>query len=139
MHAQPGGQFALPIHSSSSEVYRPDEATVPDPTITDRRRHRRARQPVRQRCCLPAAHTPAGAPTATFTPTPTWTAGAATPTPTHTPTATPTAIPGLVISEVGANPVNTDWNGDGLIDERDRFAEVCNWTGATIDLTTTTG
>ena len=57
---------------------------------------------------------------------------AATPTP-HTPTATPTAIPGLVISEVGANPVNTDWNGDGLIDERDRFAEVCNWTGATID------
>ena len=29
--------------------------------------------------------------------------------------------------------MNTDWNGDGLIDERDRFAEVCNWTGATID------
>lgn len=92
------------------------------------------RTPTSTPTLLPTAtHTPAGAPTATFTPTPTWTAGAATPTPTHTPTATPTAIPGLVISEVGANPVNTDWNGDGLIDERDRFAEVCNWTGATID------
>ena len=29
--------------------------------------------------------------------------------------------------------MNTDWNGDGVVDERDRFAEVCNWTGATID------
>ena len=27
-----------------------------EPTITDRRRHRRARQPVRQRCCLPRPH-----------------------------------------------------------------------------------
>lgn len=80
-----------------------------------------------------ATHTPTGAPTATFTPTPTWTPGANTPTPTHTPTNTPTPVPGLVISEVGAQMVNTDWNGDGLIDERDRFAEVCNWTGATID------
>ena len=80
-----------------------------------------------------ATHTPTGAPTATPTATPTLTPGGATPTPTHTATATPTAIPGLVISEVGANPVNTDWNGDGVVDERDRFAEVCNWTGATID------
>lgn len=80
-----------------------------------------------------ATNTPTGAPTATFTPTPTWTPGANTPTPTHTPTATATPVPGLVISEVGAQMVNTDWNGDGLIDERDRFAEVCNWTAATID------
>lgn len=80
-----------------------------------------------------ATATPTGAATATFTATPTWTPGGATATPTHTPTATPTAVPGLVISEVGANIVNTDWNGDGLVDERDRFAEVCNWTAVTID------
>jgi len=78
-------------------------------------------------------HTPTGGPTATFTPTPTWTPGGATATPTHTPTPTATPVFGLVISEVGASQVNTDWNGDGLVDERDRFVEVCNWTSTTVD------
>lgn len=80
-----------------------------------------------------ATHTPTGAPTATFTATPTWTPGGSTATPTHTPTATATPVPGLVISEIGANFVNSDMNGDGLIDERDRFVEVCNWTAATVE------
>lgn len=82
--------------------------------------------------------TPDGTPLPTSTPiptaTPTSTATAtATPTgvlPTATPT--PTPVPGLVISEILVNPAQ-DWNGDGEINERDRFVEVCNWTAATID------
>jgi hypothetical protein len=35
---------------------------------------------------------------------------------------------------VGANP-DADWNGDGDVNERDRFVEVCNWTAADIDMT----
>jgi hypothetical protein len=80
-----------------------------------------------------ATATATGAATATLTPTPTWTPGGATRTPTPTRTATATPVPGLVISEVGANMVNEDWNGDGLVDERDRFVEVCNWTGSRVD------
>lgn len=71
--------------------------------------------------------TPTGA-LSTATPTPTPTTGA-----TPTPTVTGTPIPRFVINEIGANP-NSDWNGDGEINERDRFAEVCNFTGADIDM-----
>ena len=42
-------------------------------------------------------------------------------------------MPAFVISEVIANP-NSDWNGDGEVNERDRGVELCNWTAATIDL-----
>lgn len=65
---------------------------------------------------------------ATATPTPTATAGA-----TPTPTVTPTPIPGMYINEVGANP-DSDWNGDGEVNEKDRFVEVCNFTGARIEM-----
>lgn len=65
---------------------------------------------------------------ATATPTPTATAGA-----TPTPTVTPTPIPGMYINEIGANP-DADWNGDGEVNEKDRFVEVCNFTGARIDM-----
>lgn len=65
---------------------------------------------------------------ATATATPTATAGA-----TPTPTVTGTPIPRFVINEVGTNP-DSDWNGDGEINERDRFVEMCNFTGATIHM-----
>ena len=91
---------------------------------------------------LDLAFYPGPTPTPTYTPTSTPTLlPTATHTPTGAPTATPTATPTLtpggqrpphahrdcdadrhtrpVISEVGANPVNTDWNGDGVVDERD--------------------
>jgi len=76
---------------------------------------------------------------ATPTPTPTPTAGGSTSTPTPTPTRTPTPtitptpVVGLFVNEVGANP-GADWNGDGTVNERDRFAEVCNWTAADVDM-----
>lgn len=82
--------------------------------------------------------TPIGGATSTPTRTPT-----ATPTPTRTPTATPTRtptpgptstpIPGFVVNEVGANP-DADWNGDGEVDARDRFIEICNWTASPINM-----
>lgn len=85
-------------------------------------------------------------PTRTPTPTPTATAATATPTPTGatatvtptstataTPTVTPTPIIGLFVNEIGANP-NVDWNGDGDVNEEDRFAEVCNWTASDVDM-----
>jgi len=100
---------------------------------------------------------PTATPTFTATPTPVWTATptptatptvpsptptgivpglTATPTPTntHTPTATPTPTPRavLALNEIIANP-DTDWNGDGQVNERDRGAEICNFTAATID------
>jgi hypothetical protein len=73
-------------------------------------------------------------PTPTNTPTPTATP-TRTPTRTPTPTAgpTPTPIPGFVVNEIGANP-DADWNGDGEVNERDRFVEVCNWTASAIDM-----
>jgi hypothetical protein len=90
-------------------------------------------------------YTPTWTPTATRTPTPTatpteaatatGTPPTATPTrtPTPTPTVTPTPIPALVVNEIViSNPIQ-DWNGDGMANERDRGAEVCNWTAATID------
>jgi hypothetical protein len=78
-------------------------------------------------------------PTPTRTPTPTGTPPTATPTPTATagatptPTVTPTPLPRFVINEVGTSP-DSDWNGDGEVNERDRFVELCNFTGATIPL-----
>ena len=72
---------------------------------------------------------------ATATPTPTATAtptGAFTPPATATPTVIATPVPAFVLSEIIANP-DSDWNGDGEINERDRGVEVCNWTAATID------
>lgn len=81
-------------------------------------------------------HTATATPTRTQTPTP-----AATSTPTPTPTATktpisgptPTPIPDFVINEVGGNP-DSDWNGDGEVNARDRFVEICNWTASQIDM-----
>lgn len=76
-------------------------------------------------------------PTSTATATPTHTAtstptGAFTPPATETPTATSTPVPVFVINEVMANP-DSDWSGDGEVNERDRGVELCNWTAATID------
>lgn len=81
-------------------------------------------------------HTATPTPTAVNTPTPTatWTPGGSTPTPTPTGTATPTPVAGFVISEILPLQDNTDWNADGVLDRKDRFVEVCNWTGADIDL-----
>ena len=38
-----------------------------------------------------------------------------------------------MINEVGTSP-DSDWNGDGEVNERDRFVELCNFTGATLPL-----
>lgn len=83
-----------------------------------------------------ATPTPTATSTPTRTPTPTSTPTATrTPTATSTPTSgpTPTPIPGFVVNEVGANP-DADWNGDGEVNARDRFVEVCNWTASAIDM-----
>jgi hypothetical protein len=90
--------------------------------------------PTRTPTLIPTpTRTPTVTPTATAggstaTPTPTATAGA-----TPTPTVTPTPLPRMVINEVGTSP-DSDWNGDGEVNERDRFVEVCNFTGATVDM-----
>jgi hypothetical protein len=42
-------------------------------------------------------------------------------------------VPGFVISEIIVNP-RSDWNGDGVVNERDRGVEVCNWTATRIDM-----
>ncbi len=102
---------------------------------------------VKQGATMTPTATPTRTPTLVATPTPTHTATAtptgtpptATATPTATtgatptPTVTPTPIPGMYINEVGANP-DSDWNGDGEVNERDRFAEVCNFSGATVNM-----
>lgn len=78
---------------------------------------------------------PTATPTPTRTPTATGTPPTATPTPatpTATPTVTPTPRAAFVISEVLPAPAQ-DWNADGEINERDRFVELCNWTGSPID------
>ena len=88
-----------------------------------------------------ATETPTSTPTPTVpTATPTPTGGGEdpthtpTPTPTHTPTVTPTPTPQarLMLNEIVVNP-DTDWNGDGRVNERDRGVEICNFTAATID------
>ena len=73
-------------------------------------------------------------PTAMPTATPTFTgvAPTATNTPAATRTATPTPVPALKVNEISANP-GADWSGDGIVSERDRWVEVCNWTASTID------
>lgn len=75
-------------------------------------------------------------------------ANTATPTttPTLPPTTTPTVVQtrlstantpipgsGIILSEVLPTALQ-DWNGDGVVNERDRFVEVCNYTGATVNL-----
>jgi len=42
-------------------------------------------------------------------------------------------MPMFGMSEVIANP-NSDWNGDGQVNERDRGVEICNWTAADINM-----
>jgi hypothetical protein len=103
---------------------------TPTPTAT----------PTRTPTLLPTA-TPKGTetpPTNTPTPTPTWTPGGNTPTPTPTPTATATPRLLFTVNEIGANP-DADWNGDGDVNERDRFVEVCNFTTTQIDMQTDGG
>ena len=108
--------FVVLEYNQTGPTQTPTPTGTPTPTLV----------PTSTRTPTPTA-TPTGTPP-TATPTPTPTTGA-----TPTPTVTPTPIAGMYVNEVGANP-DSDWNGDGEVNERDRFVEICNFTGATVNM-----